>query len=116
MSTQIDAIEQWVGAQLPLDYRNLLAQHEESYFANDLVLIYGRNDFVERNETYEVKEYCQGHVTIGDDSGGRQILLSLRSGQVLLADAGWLEPADALTVAESVSKWLAAGCPAPDDE
>ena len=69
-----------------------------------------------RNETYQLKLYCPGFVTIGDDGGGMQLLLPLAGGPVSILDAGALGSANATHVADDFAGWLAAGCPLPDDE
>lgn len=53
-------------------------ENPDDFIANDLVVLYGRGSFIERNETYEVRQHCPGFVTIGDDSGGMQFILPLR--------------------------------------
>jgi len=42
---------------------------------NDRVLIYATDFIAERNQTYEVDSTFPGYVSIGDDSGGRLILM-----------------------------------------
>lgn len=41
----------------------------------DGTTVYGAEDIAERNETYEVAEYAPGWVLVGDDSGGRGLLM-----------------------------------------
>jgi hypothetical protein len=52
-------------------------------FHSETVLIYGTNHLPERNRTFEVDRYCLGFIAIGDDGGGRAILL--RSPEVISA-------------------------------
>ncbi|KAA0994803.1 SMI1/KNR4 family protein [Pseudomonas sp. ANT_J12] len=63
---------------------------------NDQVLLYPTNDMVERNQTYEIGVNFPEQVLIGDDSGGRLILIDkaisdvfylIDSGDPLLEDA-----------------------------
>ena len=112
----ISDIEGWVGQALPPPHRAFLNSQADDLSVGDFVLLYGQASFVERNETYEVKQYCPGYVTIGDDGGGRQLLLSLETGQVSLVDAGSMNPAFAEAVAEGFGDWLTSGCPLPDEE
>lgn len=42
---------------------------------NDQILIYSTDDIVERNSTFEIDEYFKKMIAIGDDSGGRAILI-----------------------------------------
>lgn len=116
VAPSIDEIEVWVGSRLPADYREFLTQHTDEVQRNDLVLLYGRSSFVERNETYEAKEYCPGYVTIGSDSGDNEFILSVDEGRVLWVDGGSMNPQDAELVAEDFSAWLAMGCPLPADD
>ena len=41
----------------------------------DLVKIYSTDEMAERQQTYEIAEYFPGYLLIGDDSGGRLILV-----------------------------------------
>jgi hypothetical protein len=81
-------IEGWIGQTLPRSYSAFLNSQADDLSVGDFVLLYGQASFVERNETYEAKQYCPGYITIGDDGSGRQILLSLATEQVSLVDAG----------------------------
>src|SRR5438105_13211197 len=110
----IEAIERWVGQPLPEPYRAYLCRLEDDRLIGDTVLLYGRSSFVERNETFETKKYCPQHVTIGDDSGGAQFILSLADGRIALVDAGSMAPELARSVADDFETWLEDGCPVPD--
>ena len=109
-------IEAWVGQALPPTYRAFLDSQADDVAAGEFVLLYGRASLVERNETYEAKRYCPGYITIGDDGGGRQVLLSLDAERVSLVDAGSMNPTFSEAVAENFGGWLAAGCPLPGEE
>ncbi|WP_133248878.1 SMI1/KNR4 family protein [Pseudomonas sp. CC120222-01a] len=56
---------------------------------NDQVLIYSTVDIEERNATFQVDEHFNGMVAVGDDSGGRLILID-RDGAsgLVLVDSG----------------------------
>lgn len=110
MSQSLEEIEAWVGQRLPEPYRSFLEAHEEELLVGELVVLYGRAGFIERNQACEVKQYAPQCVTIGDDSGGRQVLLSLTNGRLGLVDAGSMSPADAQPLAERFDEWLAGGC------
>ncbi len=107
----MEPIESWLGQTLPEPYRSFLQGALESEMHGDCVLLYGQDSFIERNETYEAKEYCPGWVTIGDDSGGTQILLSLEGGRLRYVDAGSMAVAESHPLADDFSSWLDAGCP-----
>ena len=108
-------VEKWVGKPLPPGYRAFLGARTDDFAMGESVLLYGTDSFIERNETYEIKTYCPDYVTIGDDSGGRQLLLSFHSGALSLVDAGSMNPQDAYEVAPDFEAWLAAGYPLPPD-
>lgn len=110
MSDSLADIEQWVGQRLPEPYRGFLERQDEALPVGDCVVLYGRADFLELNVCNEVKTYCPECVTIGDDSGGRQILLVLTNGRIGLVDAGSMRPADARPLAERFEEWLAGDC------
>lgn len=110
MSPSLEKIEQWVGQALPEPYRTFLAAREDDLPVGELVVLYGHSSFIERNEACQVKEYAPQCVTIGDDSGGRQVLLALPNGRLGLVDAGSMNPADAEPLADDFNEWLAGGC------
>ncbi len=112
----LDEIEAWVGQALPEPYRGFLDKHEQSLSVGDLVLLYGREDFVERNETWETQFFCPGFVAAGDDSGGRIILLSLANARLSLGDTGAMFPDMFHPLSDDFATWFAAGCPLPDED
>lgn len=64
---------------------------------NDQVLIYSVSDVIERNQTYEIGNSFPRQIAIGDDSGGRLILIDKVASEVFyLIDSGdpFLEDAD----------------------
>jgi hypothetical protein len=109
-------IEKWFDVKFPAVYRAFLEEHAEGLEASDFVWLYGRDLFIDRNETHEVKEYCPGYVSIGNDSGDMEFLLPLAGGPVLMVDAGSMRPEDGEVVCEDLTAWVPAGCPLPDDE
>lgn len=115
MKTTLEKIEAWVGQRLPEGYRGHLVRHEEDVTASDLVLLYGWQSFLERNRQHQVMEYCPGFVTIGNDSGGRELLLELRSDAVSIVDAGSMQAAHADPVADEFPAWFATGCPLAEE-
>ncbi|MGV3720458.1 MAG: SMI1/KNR4 family protein [Actinomycetota bacterium] len=110
MAESLEEIERWVGRRLPEAYRRFLEDREEGPTVGERVALYGRNDFIEMNECMQVKIYCPQCVTIGNDGGGREILLALTNGRIGLVDAGSMDPADAYPLAEAFDEWLAGGC------
>lgn len=105
-----------IGRGASSGYRAFLARAEASRQVGDLVLLYGRQDLVERNATYEVQTYLPGWVAIGDDGGGSAILVRLDgSDAVYQCGHGALGSVDPELVAESFAAWHASGCPLPED-
>ena len=115
MKLTLGEIETWVGQTLPEPYRGFLGRQEQSLSVSDVVLIYGREAFVERNETFRVKPYCPGFVAVGDDSGGYEILLSLADGRLGLVEQGSMFLDMIHPLADDFATWFAAGCPLLDD-
>lgn len=116
MGTTTTDIEAWLGARLPEPYRAFVERHADDVDASDLVLLYGRDSLIERNETHEVKEFCPGHVCIGNDSGDMEFVLPLAGGAVSMVDAGSMRAEHFHVVADDFAAWYAAGCPLPEDE
>jgi hypothetical protein len=111
----IRSVSQRLPTELPEDYAALLTQ-SDGVIANTFIL-YSCDELPERNETFEVGEYAPGYVAVGDDNGGRAIIL--RGGRgcspVFLVGHGTMQPADMVRVAESLSEWIGAGCPLDAD-
>jgi len=73
---EIGSLEDKMTIRLPIAYRNLL-KNTNGFSIGGGVLIYGTEDLIERNETWEVNEYAKGNVAIGDDGGGNVFLMGL---------------------------------------
>jgi hypothetical protein len=110
------SVETWAGRPLPYHYRAFLLEHPAG-ISGDVVVLYGIEQIVERNQTYETKKYCPGHVVVGDDGGGDAIVLALDDevGRVFLVDHGAMTPDCFHPVASSFRQWLQQGYPLPDD-
>jgi SMI1 / KNR4 family (SUKH-1) len=115
--SEITLIEDWAGAKLPDAYKRILEGYE-GRISNGPVFIYSAEDVIERNETFETREYCPGYITIGDDSGGRAIVIDLSDQRcrVFMVDHGSMNPEDFALVSTDLSAWVEAGCPLPTDE
>ncbi|MEC1353425.1 SMI1/KNR4 family protein [Bacillus sonorensis] len=72
--TEIQESEDILQAKLPNVYKDLL-RNTNGFSIGGGVAIYGTEDIVERNETWEVDEYARGYVSIGDDGGGNVFLM-----------------------------------------
>lgn len=113
MSRQaIDAFRQALGHALPAYYVAFLEEWSAATRGGQ-VLLYGAEDLMERNANYETQQYCPGFITIGDDGGGRAVMLALDGldRAVYLVDHGTMQRDDFELAAEDFHTWLAADCP-----
>jgi hypothetical protein len=74
------------------------------------LVIYSSDELVERNDTLEVEKYAPGYLVIGDDSGGRSIVVSYTDESVFLVDQGSMDPDDFEKISLSLSEWVSGGC------
>jgi hypothetical protein len=112
----LEEIEAWLGRPLPEPYRSFLAGAAESFLAaHGRTLVYGRDAVVERNETYESRAYCPGHLMVGDDGGGAALVLSLADGRIRSVGMGAMTPDGFEPVAPSFAAWAGAGFPHASD-
>ena len=106
----------WLGNPLPREYEEYLRSvHAGEETVGD-VLLYSADLLIEQNESYEVKLYCPGYFTIGDDGGGRAVVLRISDGSVHLVDHGAMTPDCMTQLGSSFFAWHTAGCPLPDEE
>jgi hypothetical protein len=104
-------VQDWAGVELPEEYVKVLRAHGGQSFGAS-VLLYGFDDLLERNVTFEVKTYCPGFLSIGDDGGGRAIVIPLDNARcrVFLVDHGSMDPGDFAQISGSPPDWVASGC------
>ncbi|MGK4095020.1 SMI1/KNR4 family protein [Bacillus altitudinis] len=107
----IKKAESQLNMLLPHAYKTLLKQTNGCSVEGD-VLLYGTEDIVERNKTWEVHHYASGYVAIGDDGGGRVLLMrqAEEEKKVWIVDAGVMDPQHAELVAEDLLSWVSHGC------
>jgi hypothetical protein len=108
----VDALQRWLGHALPAHYLRFLQEGQEG-MCGEQVLLYGVESLRERNETYDTLQSCPGYITIGDDSGGRAVMLALDGGDraVYLVGHGSMQRDDFELAAGDFHVWLADGCP-----
>lgn len=108
----IDALQRWLGHALPEYYLRFLQDWQEG-IRGEQVLLYGADSLLERNATYETQLSCPGYINIGDDSGGRAVMLALDGGDraVYLVGHGSMQRDDFERVADDLHAWLADDCP-----
>lgn len=109
---QIAEVERWLGTALPIEYVIFLRSHEEDLIGEQ-VFLYPAELLIERNETYETKLYCPGYLAIGDDSGGRAVVIPMGQplGKVYLVGHGTMSPSDFEPLPMSFSAWVKEECP-----
>lgn len=110
----VDYIQTWLGERLPSEYQEFLEVCELYYSASERVVLYGRSMFIERNETYETKDYCPGYVTVGNDSGDCEFLMSLQDASIYLVDGGAMQIQTAEPLHLRFAEWLKSKCPIPE--
>ncbi|TEW45075.1 SMI1/KNR4 family protein [Psychromonas algicola] len=100
-------IEEYFLNKLPKAYREFMLEVGGGHFGD--VFLYGVEDLIERNECYETKEYAPGWIAIGDDGGGRAIIISFSDDdpQVFIVDHGVMEPDEAEQVFDCFTSWKA---------
>lgn len=109
---EIDAFQQALGHALPAYYVAFLEEWEEDMCGGQ-VLLYGAQSLMERNDTYETQQFCPGFITVGDDGGGRAVMLALDGldRAVYLVGHGSMQRDDFELAAGDFQAWLAAECP-----
>jgi len=107
----IKEAESLLNMVLPYEYKTLLKQTNGCSIGGD-VLLYGTDDMVERNATWEVQQYASGYVAIGDDGGGQVFLMRLAEEEkkVWIVDAGVMDPQHAELLTNNFLKWVSEGC------
>lgn len=111
--SSIQEVGSLLGFKLPECYARLVRLSDGVESETGLV-IYGVSDVVERNATFEVAEYAPGYLAIGDDSGGRSVLVPLVGPCIVyIVDQGSLDPDDFEKVASDLLDWLSGGGEVP---
>ena len=106
----VAALESQLGRPLPEGYRNVLATANGFSLGNGLS-IYSSENVFERNMTFKVPGYAPGFLAIGDDSGGRSILIPFEGEGVYIVDQGSMDPDDFEQLSISLANWVSNGCP-----
>lgn len=107
----IQNIESSSGIQLPDVYKELL-KYTNGFSIGGGVIIYGTDDILERNETWEVDQYAPGYVAVGDDGGGNVFIMlqGKEEKTVFLVDSGDMNPHHAIELNSDFINWLSGGC------
>jgi hypothetical protein len=105
------ALERWLGAPIATPLREAIARHGGDEIG--AVRLYAIDELIERNQCYETQVYCPGYLTVGDDGGGRAILVhaALTPSTVFVVGHGSMSEDDLVAVGDDLASWLHAGCP-----
>ncbi len=109
---EINFVENELRFILPKVYYELLGT-ANGFINGKGVGLYGTADLVERNQTLEVKEYAEGYVAIGDDSGDKVFLMKSEHGakEVIAVDCGYMNPEDEPEmITADFEQWILEGC------
>ncbi len=108
----VQAAESRLGGRFPAPYRAFL-HRSDGHQSHDRIVLYALHELDERNETFNVMEFFPNYFAVGDDSGGRLVLLRKgdESAQPWLVGAGALMPDDGRAMGTSWEQWEAAGFP-----
>ncbi|HGM8395061.1 TPA: hypothetical protein ACRMT8_003427, partial [Pseudomonas aeruginosa] len=100
----------WLGQPLPAAFVAALEQHGGRLVEPDL-LLYAADELLERNRAFETSLYCPGYLAIGDDSGGRAVVMALDDHwqALFLVDHGAMTPDCFEPLTPSLEAWLEAG-------
>ncbi|UXH76183.1 SMI1/KNR4 family protein [Roseateles amylovorans] len=108
-SNELIALEQQLGYTIPSEHKVLL-QMANGFTLENGVFIYSSSELFERNSTFEVDRYSPGYIAIGDDSGGRSILIAREKAGVFLVDQGSMDPDEFELISQTLSIWLSDSC------
>jgi hypothetical protein len=112
-STTVEDVEAWLGSALPAEYRQFLSSCDVDFCPSTRVVLYGTSAFIERNEIHETKEYCPGFVTVGNDNGDMEFVMSLEDAAIYLVDGGSMRMDTAEPLLRRFPIWLSENCPIP---
>lgn len=108
--SEILKVENEMNVKLPYSFKDLL-KTSNGLSTKEGIVIYGTEDIVERNETWETQVYAQGYIAIGDDSGGGVFLMSQGEGKksVLIVDSGDMTIEHSNLVTSDINQWIKSG-------
>lgn len=93
-----------------------LWSHSDGFALPGGFVLYSTDEIGERNRTWEAPRYAPGYVVIGDDSGGRLVVMKAAPGstEVFSSDAGDLEPARFTRLGTDLGAWIESGASTED--
>ncbi len=105
------ALEEKLGRGLPAVYAAFLRSNAEQ-IRGECLMLYAAEDVLERNEAFQVARFAPGWLAVGDDSGGRLVIIRMDDPEAapFLVDAGALPFADLRQpLAKSWAEWSGSG-------
>lgn len=113
LNATIENIKQAFGV-LPPPYERFLCRNDGQIRVPSL-LLYHADDLVKRNATFQVVRYVPGFLAVGDDSGGRLVVIKLddESAAPRIVDSGGILVSEMRSLADSWSQWEGLGFPLP---
>lgn len=86
-------------------------EKSDGLYTDEGVLIYGAEQIAERNQTWETELYAEGYVAVGDDSGGKVLIMLAEAGakDVWIVDGGSMSPDDGMHVTDHFIRWVNEG-------
>ena len=107
---EAQAAEEQLGFTLPDQLRDIWSESNGFELPAGFTM-YGTQDIAERNRTWETSRYAPGYVVVGDDSGGRLVVMvaSPRSTEAFSTDSGDLQPTNFTLLGQDLLKWIEEG-------
>ena len=104
------------GFKLPNEYKEFLFG-TNGLSTKATISIFGTEDIIERNRTYEVQEYAEGYVAIGLSDGDDFLLMHAdeNTKEVIRVDCGDMNPINSEPFAEDFIEWVNNGAIDPYD-
>src|ERR1700761_1885156 len=82
-SSSITQIEQFIGFELPADYKFYLQNYSkfEDNIGKVFIALWDLESLLENNDGYMIKEFLSSHLGIGSDGGGELIAIEYSNEQ-----------------------------------
>jgi len=104
--SEVKALEKHLGIRLPETYSQFLKSSNGLYDPDSGCSLYATHELAERNRTYSVFKDAPGYVLLGDDGGGRGILIQYATGELFMIGLAHIVPDDFTPVANDIHSFL----------
>jgi len=104
--SEVKALEKHIGIRLPETYFQFLKSSNGLYDPDSGCSLYATHELAERNQTYSVLRDAPGYVLIGDDGGGRGILIRVATGKIFMIGLAHMVPDDFTLVSNDIHTFL----------